>query len=219
MKGTCQPIGLQVAGKPLETLIGSAASTLWAIGLLAAGHSSTVTGTYAGQFVMEGMLDVRLPNWKRVALTRLVALVPATIVALMASRDYLAADRLDEFLNVVQSVQLPFALIPLLTCCGSATIMGPDFCLSEFEKRLGWGLGGAVILINIILLADKLQSTPSWGVALAAVCASLYLWFLKQFVSQGSQAAEESAPRRHGEEDHLIERRNGPASSPTLLYL
>lgn len=180
-KGTCQPIGLQVAGKPLEALLGTSASTLWAIGLLAAGQSSTVTGTYAGQFVMEGMLNLDLPNWKRVAFTRFVALIPATFVAVLASHDYLAADRLDEWLNVVQSVQLPFALIPLLTLCGDPSIMSDEFMLSSKERTLGWTLGVVVMLIDVFLLGDKVQGS-SFGILATFSLASLgYFAFLFQF--------------------------------------
>jgi NRAMP (natural resistance-associated macrophage protein)-like metal ion transporter len=179
--GTCQPIGLQVAGKPLESLLGQSASLLWAIGLLAAGQSSTVTGTYAGQFVMEGMLNLRLANWKRVAFTRMVALVPATFVAVLASHDYLAADRLNERLNVVQSVQLPFALVPLLTLCGDSTVMGSEFRLSSFEKIVGWAIGTAIICVNIFLLVDRLETESKGMIALAGGFAVFYIWFLHRF--------------------------------------
>jgi len=226
--GTCQPIGLQVAGKPLETLLGSSSTILWAIGLLAAGQCSTVTGTYAGQFVMEGMLNLSLPNWQRVAITRMVALIPATIVALIAADHYLAADRLDEWLNVVQSVQLPFAIIPLLTCCGDKMIMG-EFSLSRTEKILGWGIGGTVIIINIVLLGDHLSEEGTSVLVLAALAGVFYLWFLKQFTPSGKAAARVVAEEIGSTEDErrqlvpnrgdVEEETTNAKNAPTLQYL
>ena len=147
---------------------------------------------------MEGMLKVQLPNWKRVAFTRLVALFPATFVAVIASRDYLAADRLDEWLNVVQSIQLPFALVPLLTLCGDSRVMGQDFSLSPIEKKIGWGLGIGVIAINIFLLADKIQTSSPLLILFAGCCAGMYLWFLQQFGP--SSAALNKQASNHSEQ-------------------
>lgn len=117
-------IGLQTAGEHLAQKYGPIALYIWAIGLLAAGQSSTMTGTYAGQFVMEGFIRlkvcyyyscgyniVQLSPWKRLMITRGVAILPAVIVALFAQNNL---DSLDEWLNVLQSVQLPFALLPVL---------------------------------------------------------------------------------------------------------
>ena len=86
--------------------------------MLCAGQSSTMTGTYAGQFVMGGFLELHIPQWQRVAITRSVAIAPTFLVALLyAGRASNALDVLTEWLNVLQSVQLPFALIPVsLTC-------------------------------------------------------------------------------------------------------
>lgn len=181
--GTCQPIGLQVAGEPLEKLLGSSARVMWAVGLLAAGQTSTVTGTYAGQFVMEGMLELHLPNWQRVAFTRSVSLVPALCVALVAANDRFAADRLDAWLNVVQMVQLPFALVPLLALCSSAQVMGDQFRLSNTEKRVGWALTAVVVLANAFLLHTMVGNTKglvaAGGVGLAVVYVAVLVGFVR----------------------------------------
>ena len=150
--GTCMPIGLQGAGYALQSLLGDKARVLWAIGLLGAGQSSTMSGTYAGQFVMEGFLKLEIPNWVRVALTRSVALIPATLVALIANTDYLAADRLDEWLNVLQSVQLPFALLPLLHFTSRKEIMGEEFMNGFWLNVAGWLSAIVVFLINGFLV-------------------------------------------------------------------
>uniref|UniRef100_H3G794 Uncharacterized protein n=1 Tax=Phytophthora ramorum TaxID=164328 RepID=H3G794_PHYRM len=125
--GYCQEIGLSEAGEAVREALGGYAKVVWAIGLLTSGQASTMTGTYAGQFVMEGFLDIRIAAWKRVALTRAVALVPAVIVALISQHRQFKSDRFNELLNVLQSVQLPFALLPLLAFTASKRLMGPLF--------------------------------------------------------------------------------------------
>ncbi len=170
--GTCMPIGLQGAAGALDASLGPLARTVWAVGLLAAGQSSTMTGTYAGQFVMEGFLDLQIPNWVRVGLTRAVSLVPATIVAVLANSDYLAADRLDETLNVVQSMQLPFALLPLLCFTGSTRCMGA-FANGQATRLVGWGCTGLVLAINAYLLMANLDLAEMGRAQRAAVIALL----------------------------------------------
>lgn len=76
-----------------------------------------MTGTYAGQFVMEGFLQLKIPKWQRVVLTRVIALGPALAVTVFMGGDIRATDRMSAWLNVLQSLQLPFAIIPLLTFC------------------------------------------------------------------------------------------------------
>ena len=78
-----------------------------------------MTGTYAGQFVMEGFFDIKLVVWKRVLVTRSIAILPALGVAFM---NYF--DDADNYLNILQSIQLPFALVPLLKFTSSEKIMG-----------------------------------------------------------------------------------------------
>eukprot|EP00514_Thraustochytrium_sp_LLF1b_P012585 CAMPEP_0184545096 /NCGR_PEP_ID=MMETSP0199_2-20130426/4068_1 /TAXON_ID=1112570 /ORGANISM="Thraustochytrium sp., Strain LLF1b" /LENGTH=720 /DNA_ID=CAMNT_0026939355 /DNA_START=82 /DNA_END=2241 /DNA_ORIENTATION=- len=156
VSGTCMPIGLQGAAHALRSFLGTAGATLWALGLLAAGQSSTMTGTYAGQFVMEGFLQLEIPNWVRVGLTRAISLIPATMVALLANADTLAADRLDEALNVLQSLQLPFALLPLLYFTSSEEYMG-EFANSRTVRGLGWASTVLVLVINAYLVSQSVS--------------------------------------------------------------
>ena len=97
---------------------------IWGIGLLAAGQSSTITGTYAGQFIMGGFLDLRLKKWLRSLITRSFAIVPTMVVAIVFNTSEASLDVLNEWLNVLQSMQIPFALIPLLTLISKEHIMG-----------------------------------------------------------------------------------------------
>ena len=120
-------IGLVNAGQYLEEKYGGGVFPIlyiWGIGLLAAGQSSTITGTYAGQFIMGGFLNLRLKKWLRALITRSFAIVPTIIVAIVFNKSEGSLDVLNEWLNVLQSMQIPFALIPLLTLVSKEKIMG-----------------------------------------------------------------------------------------------
>lgn len=125
---------------------------IWGIGLLAAGQSSTMTGTYAGQFVMEGFLGIKWPRWKRVLLTRSIAMGPTILCATVFSQ-YL--DALDEWLNVEQSLLLPFALLPVLHLTTSSRIMG-DFKNSKITRIAVWFLAVLVMAANGYLIVTQL---------------------------------------------------------------
>ncbi|XP_049825248.1 protein Malvolio-like [Aethina tumida] len=107
---------------------GLAAMYIWAVGILAAGQSSTMTGTYAGQFSMEGFLNLQWARWKRVLLTRSIAIVPTFIIAFYRNLEDLTA--MNDILNAVMSLQLPFAAIPCMAFTSDSQIM------SEFVNGL-----------------------------------------------------------------------------------
>lgn len=120
-------IGLVNAGQYLQEKYGGGLLPIlyiWAIGLLAAGQSSTITGTYAGQFMMGGFLNLRLKKWLRALITRSCAIIPTVIVALIFDTREDSLDVLNEWLNVLQSIQIPFALIPLLFLVSKKQLMG-----------------------------------------------------------------------------------------------
>ncbi|KAJ8437000.1 hypothetical protein Cgig2_010345 [Carnegiea gigantea] len=122
-----ESIGLVNAGYHLQKQYGGGMFPIlyiWAIGLLAAGQSSTITGTYAGQFIMGGFLNLRLKKWIRALITRSCAIIPTIIVALIFDTSDDMLDVLNEWLNVLQSVQIPFAVIPLLYLVSKEEIMG-----------------------------------------------------------------------------------------------
>lgn len=104
-----EDIVLENAHIALQDSFGNSAKYIWAVGLMAAGQSSTMTGTYAGQFVMQGFINLHVPTYIRVLVTRAIAIIPAIIVAFI---NY--SEDLDGALNILQAIQLPFALIPLL---------------------------------------------------------------------------------------------------------
>eukprot|EP00116_Pleurobrachia_bachei_P004269 sb/3464531/ len=127
MNTTEGDINLQSAGVFLGNCYGKIAGVIWALGLLAAGQSSTMTGTYSGQFVMEGFLLLKWPRWLRVLVTRVIAIGPTLSLALISGANF---SGWNEMLNVLQSLQLPFALIPILTFTGSYRIMG-EFAMNR----------------------------------------------------------------------------------------
>ena len=102
-----------------------------------------MTGTYAGQFVMEGFFDIKLPVWKRVLVTRSIAILPALVVAFMPN-----FDNADNYLNILQNVQLPFAMIPLIKFTSSEKVMGKRFANNKCMKYFAIIMGFILIAIN-----------------------------------------------------------------------
>ena len=139
-----QDLNLLNADKALSQSFGQGARIIWALGLLAAGQSSTMTGTYAGQFVMEGFLDIQLPVWKRVLTTRSIAILPALGVVFIS--DF---DSVDTYLNMLQFIQLPFALIPLIKFSSSTRIMG-RFALSKPAKVITVIIASLLCSLNFL---------------------------------------------------------------------
>ena len=145
---------LNEAASLLAPALGSrAASKVFAVGLLAAGQQSTLTGTLAGQVVMEGFLgpSVSLKPWARRRVTRLVAIVPAVAVA--AAGGERGAARLLNFSQVVLSLQLPFAIFPLVHFTGSAAVVG-EFATRLPMRVLAWAIFAAVSAVNLKLVID-----------------------------------------------------------------
>jgi manganese transport protein len=136
----------------LSPLLGvGVASTLFAIALLASGLNSTVTATLAGQIVMEGFLRLRIPNWARRLLTRALAIIPVVIVTAIYGEAGTA--RLLILSQVVLSMQLPFAIIPLVRFVSDRRKMG-DFVVSRTVGYTAWLVAAVILLMNIKLLYE-----------------------------------------------------------------
>lgn len=182
-------IGLANAGEYLQLEYGGGFFPIlyiWAVGLLAAGQSSTITGTYAGQFVMAGFLNLRVKKWVRACVTRSVAIIPTIIVALIFDGSDQELDQLNEWLNVLQSVQLPFALIPLLCLVGSGRIMGV-FKVGPVIQVLSWIIAALVLSINGYLLVDFCSTYITESNAVIAglgVGVTVYIMFIIYLVVQ-----------------------------------
>ena len=127
----------------------SIASVLFGIALLASGQSSTLTATMAGQVVMEGFLNIRLPDWQRRLLTRCLALIPAMVTVIVLGD--LGINKLLVFSQVLLSLQLPFAAIPLVWLCSQPDLMG-ELVAPRWLQLVGWSSAGVIVLINGALL-------------------------------------------------------------------
>jgi manganese transport protein len=129
----------------------SLASTLFAVALLASGQSSTLTATMAGQIVMEGFLHIRLPDWQRRLLTRSLALVPALATVLWLGDG--ATNPMLVLSQVVLSLQLPFAAIPLVLFCSRPELMG-TLKTPLWLLLASWTCVAVIVLINATLVIN-----------------------------------------------------------------
>ncbi len=142
---------IQDAYQLLTPLLGGAASVVFAVALLASGQNSTITATLAGQIVMEGFLRLRLAPWARRLITRGLAIVPCVIVAALYGESGTA--RLLILSQVVLSMQLPFAIVPLVQFTSDRTKMG-DLVSPGWLKGAAWIITAIIIALNLKLLYD-----------------------------------------------------------------
>jgi manganese transport protein len=152
VRGQYHVAEIQEAYQMLSPTLGAAmASTLFALALLASGQNSTLTGTLAGQIVMEGFLNLRLRPWLRRLITRLLAIVPAVVCAAIFGASGTA--KLLVFSQVVLSLQLSFAVIPLVLFTSDRRKMG-EFANPFWLKSLAWLVTVIIVILNIKLIAD-----------------------------------------------------------------
>ena len=143
------------AHRLLTPLLGSSlASVVFAIALLASGQNSTLTGTLAGQVVMEGFLNIRLKPWLRRLITRLIAILPAFIITFIYGEKGTA--NLLVLSQVILSMQLSFAVIPLILFTNSKSKMGA-FVNTTFLKVIIWIVAIIILVLNIYLLYDAFK--------------------------------------------------------------
>lgn len=140
---------IQDAYKLLTPLLGAGASTVFALALLASGQNSTLTGTLAGQIVMEGFLNLRLRPWLRRLITRSIAIIPAAIVAVIYGESGTA--KLLILSQVILSMQLSFAVFPLVRFTSDKLKMG-EFANPMWLKALAYLVGAVIASLNIWLL-------------------------------------------------------------------
>jgi len=188
----------------LGDLFGDLSPALFAIALIAAGQSSTITGTLAGQIVMEGYLDLRIRPWLRRLITRFIAIVPAVVCILWFGEDSLG--RLLVFSQVVLSLQLGFAVIPLIHFCSDKVRMG-RFVIPVWARVLSWATALIIVLLNAKLVWEEVSNwigANGWGVMavtvlvflLAAIILLLYI-AIAPFIRGARHAKEhlhEAAP-------------------------
>jgi len=174
-------VDIYKGGVWLGCRFGYAALVIWAVGILAAGQSSTMTGTYAGQFVMEGFLNLTWARWQRVLVTRCLAILPTILISVSSGIGDLTS--LNDGLNVLMSLQLPFALIPIITFTASPMIMSKEFKTGIATQILTVLLTMLVVGINLFFAAVYITGLPEqwqqWYTYLPiALLIFLYLLFL-----------------------------------------
>ncbi len=151
---------IQQAYQMLTPLLGSTiASTLFAVALISSGQSSTVTGTLAGQIVMEGFMRFKIRPVLRRLVTRVIAIVPAVLVISLRGDE--GSYNLRIVSQIILSLQLPFAVIPLLKFTDDRTIMG-TFATRPWVRVLGWASAFVIVALNAGLIASTINT---WAVA------------------------------------------------------
>jgi len=144
----------------LAPLLGTTlASTLFAVALLASGQSSTITGTLAGQVVMEGFMRWRIQPWVRRLITRAIAVVPAILI--VSVRGDSSITDLVNLSQVVLCLELPFAMFPLLLFASSTKRMG-KWRVGRFLLFAGWGSAILITAMDIYSLPDSLRQV--WAI-------------------------------------------------------
>jgi len=187
------------------------APILFAVALIASGQSSTVTGTLAGQIVMEGYLHLRINPLLRRLITRLVAIVPACVVILIYGDKEL--DKLLVFSQVILSLQLGFAIVPLIHFVSDKKKMG-EFAISLNIKILAWLIAALVVYLNVKLVVDSIAEywaahpEQIFGKILIVVFSVFFVWlFVVMTVYPLTQRkkAKKRETSIHGPERSLIE--------------
>ncbi|XP_073143762.1 metal transporter Nramp6.1-like isoform X2 [Henckelia pumila] len=152
-KNHCDDITLDSASFLLKNALGNWSSKLYAVSLLASGQSSTVTGTYAGQYIMQGFLELKMELWLRNLVTRCIVILPSLMVCIIGGAS--GAARLIIIASMILSFELPFALVPLLKFTSSAAKMG-EHKNSIMISIVLWFLGFCSIAINMYFLGSTL---------------------------------------------------------------
>ncbi|HZK07271.1 MAG TPA: Nramp family divalent metal transporter [Bacteroidales bacterium] len=187
---------IQDASELLENLFGKAAPAFFAVALIAAGQSSTITGTLAGQIVMEGHLNLRIQPWLRRLITRLLAILPALFTLIHFGSE--ALGQLLVLSQVVLSLQLGFAVIPLIHFNSDKKLM-KGFAIKPWVKVLAWLTAAIIVYLNIQLVIDEINTwikqSANHGlliylivVPLAVACLALLVYvFIHPFLAKAKE--------------------------------
>ena len=144
------PTGFRVSWTAIAPIAGGAAALLFGIALLASGQSSTLTGTIAGQVIMDGFLHMKIPCYQRRLITRGLALVPALIGVLWLGDGSIG--RLLVWSQVLLSLQLPFAMWPLIRSVSDPRVMG-DHTIGKPTQGFAWVLFAVITGVNLLLIS------------------------------------------------------------------
>jgi len=153
--------GLWIGGLYLGCSFGIYCTYVWAVGIFASGQSSTMTGTYSGQFAMQGFLNLQWPQWKILLITRLVAMTPTALVVYWTDLQFISY--LNSILNMLMAVMLPFAILPTLCFTSDPFIMG-EFANGLISKIAVCALTAVVMGTNFYFTVDWIGDNmpPEW---------------------------------------------------------
>jgi len=173
-EGVCGDFGLESEGYALGHQLGSYTLYLWAAGLFAAGQAATMVCTYAGQIIMGGCLEIQLSPWVRVAITRVFALGPALAIAAATASNQRLFNSINEYLNILQSIQLPFAMLPVLHFAQRIELLG-RFRSGILLSVISTVLALLVIAVSVVLVIQFVEDFSAGGIAAVAVYGICYL--------------------------------------------
>jgi manganese transport protein len=172
--GNSQVGEIKEAHRLLPGFLGNAAPILFALALIAAGQSSTVTGTLAGQIIMEGYLSLRINPLLRRLITRMVAIIPALIVILLYGEE--KVDALLVMSQVILSLQLGFAVIPLIQFVSDKSTMG-NFVIGPVTKTAAWLIASVLVFLNLKMLYNgvlPIFEAPALWPKVGVIAAALF---------------------------------------------
>lgn len=182
---------IKEAHRLLPDFLGNVAPVLFAVALIAAGQSSTVTGTLAGQIIMEGYLSLRINPLLRRLITRMVAIIPALIVIVIYGEDNV--DSLLILSQVILSLQLGFAIIPLIHFVSDKKTMG-KFAINPLQKLGAWVIATVLVYLNLRMLVNEMTTVFTDGVLwqqvlvsiAAVICIALLVYVvIHPFITKG----------------------------------
>jgi manganese transport protein len=168
--GNSNVAAIKEAHRLLPGFLGNLAPKIFAIALIAAGQSSTITGTLAGQIIMEGYLSLRVNPWVRRLITRLLAIIPALLVIIIYGEN--DVDALLIFSQVILSIQLGFAIIPLIHFVSDKKTMG-NFAINTITKMGAWLIAGVLVFLNVKMIINE-----AGGIFLAGALIPKILLFI-----------------------------------------
>jgi len=179
--GFCQHIGLSGADAALEGALGSTAGFVWACGLLASAQSSTMTITYAGQFINDGFGEFHIPLYQRISLCRIAALIPSVLAATLEATYPSAMDDATQIGNIIASFCVPFSILPMLKFCCSTRLMG-EHVMDKYQAYVIAAVATFLISLNGTLLweyAFKLDFLlPSEVCAVLGISSTIFYVYL-----------------------------------------
>jgi manganese transport protein len=198
---------IEDAHKLLPGFLGNLAPILFAVALIAAGQSSTVTGTLAGQIVMEGYLRLRINPWVRRLVTRLIAIIPAVIVILIYGED--EVDSLLILSQVILSLQLGFAIIPLIHFVSDKSKMG-KFVINPITKIFAWLIALVLVYLNLKMLVNEVwpvfESDALLPKVIVIICGLFFTGLLLYITAEPILAKKQlkSSIKIHPEMENIV---------------